>query len=150
MIIDSEYLKSEELTRQLEECECTLAGQIQKAEWDALVIVAPPPAYRIMLVKMKKRGKTTLREAVKVQDFLARQLKDHGLVCLVGLANNSLVFYLFEGSILGPAIERTHGENDKVRALGVEEITFAKHVRLDAESGGLTLHPDVSICEGRQ
>ena len=80
----SEHLKNYDLSRQLKECECTLSDQLQQATWDSQVDVAPPPAYTIMLVKMKELGNTTVKEAVKVQDFLAEHLmfKGHHGICV--------------------------------------------------------------------
>ena len=100
----SKHLENDDLTRQLEECERILSDQLQKATWDTPVNVAPPPEYKIMLVKMKRLGNTTVREAVEVWDFLAEHLMfkgHHGILYLAGLANNSLVS---EGNV-GPMLQ---------------------------------------------
>ena len=138
------HLKDEELDRQVEAWEYTRSDQLEKAKWDTEVDVAPPPAYKIMLLKMTHQSKTTLRESDAVQKFLEDQLKDPGILFLAGLASDSLVFYIFDANV-GQVLMRTQEEKGDVLALGVEEITFAKHVRLDVASRGFTLHPDVSI-----
>ena len=98
------HLENDGLTRQLEDCERILSDQLQKATWDTPVNVAPPPEYRIKLVKMKRLGNTTVRETVEVRDFLAEHLMfkgHHDILCLAGLANDSLVS---EGNI-GPMLQ---------------------------------------------
>ena len=141
------HLKNADLTRQLEEYEHTLSDQLLQATWDTQVNVAPPPAYKIMLIKIKKLSNTTVREAVEVRDFLAEQhmLKGHhGILCLAGLANDSLVFYIAEGNI-GPWLQRMQHDKDKMLAKGVEMVTFAELANLDVSNGHITPHPDVSI-----
>ena len=77
--------------------------------------MTPPPAYRIIMVKLKKADNTTVREAVEVRDILAENLVfkgDHGILCLAGLGNNSLAFYLAEGNV-GPMIQRIVHKKEK-------------------------------------
>ena len=144
----SKHLENDDLTRQLEECERTLSDQLQEATWDTPPVnVAPPPEYKIMLVKMKKLGNTTVREAVEVRDFLAEHLMfkgHHGILCLAGLANDSLVFYLSEGNI-GPMLQRMQHKKDSVLAAGVDVVTFVNLVKLDVASGDITPGPNVSL-----
>ena len=116
---------------------------LQQATWDSQVDVAPPPAYTIMLVKMKKLDNTTVREAVKVWDFLVVHLMFegyHGILCLAGLANDSLS----EGNI-GPMLQRLQHKKDSVLAAGVDVVTFVKLVKQDVASGGITPDPNVSL-----
>ena len=70
----SKHLKHNDLTRQLEECERTLSDQLKQPTWDFQVNVTPPPAYRIILVKLKMPDNTTVREAVQVLDILAESM----------------------------------------------------------------------------
>lgn len=141
----SKHLKNDDLTRQLEEYEHTLSDQLKQATWDTQVNVTPPPAYKTMLVKMKKADSTTVREAVEVRDILAESMfkGDHGILHLAGLANDSLVFYVAEGNV-GPMLRRMQHERDKVLAAGVEWVTFAKLAKLDVASGDITPGPNVS------
>ena len=142
----SKHLKNDDLTRQLEEYECTLSDQLKQAKWDSQVNVTPPPAYRIMLVKMNKADDTTVREAVEVRDILAENLVfkgDHGILHLAGLANDSLVCYVAEGNV-GPMIQRMQHERDRMLAAKVEWVTFAKLAKLDVANGVITPDPSVS------
>ena len=142
----SKHLENDDLTRQLEECERILSDQLQEAMWDTPVNVAPPPEYKIMLVKMKRLDNTTVREAVEVRDFLAEHLMfkgHHGILCLAGLANDSLVIYLSEANI-GPMLQRMQHEKDKLLAEGVEQVTFINLAKVDVASGAITPHPHVS------
>ena len=139
------HLQNADLTRQLEECQRTLSDQLKQATWDTNVNVTPPPAYNIILVKMKKPDKTTVREAVEVRDILAESMfkGDHGILCLAGLANDSLVFYVAEGNV-GPMIQRIQHEKEKVFAAGVEWVTFVRLAKLDVANGDITPDPSVS------
>ena len=113
---------------------------------DSNVNVTPPLAYQIILVKLKKADKPTVREAVEVRDTLAENLVfkgDHGILHLVGLANDSLVFYVAEGNV-GPMIQRMLHERDRMLAANVEWVTFAKLAKLDVASGGITPGPNIS------
>ena len=141
----SKHLKHNDLTRQLEECERTLSDQLKQATWDIQVNVTLPPAYRIILVKLKMPDNTTVREAVEVRDILAESMfkGDHGILCLGGLANDSLVFYVAEGNV-GPMIQRMLHERDRMLAAKVEWVTFAKLAKLDVANGNITPDPNVS------
>ena len=144
----SKYLKKDDLAKRLEECECTLSDQLQKAKWDTLVDVAPPPAYTIMLVKMKRLGNTTVREAVEVRNFLAEHLMfkgHHSILCLAGFANDSLVFYLSERNI-GPMLQRLQHKKDSMLLVEVDVVTFVNLAKLDVASGSITPDPNVSLC----
>ena len=141
------HLKDADLTRQLEEYERTLSDQLEQATWDTQVDVVPFPEYKIMLIKMKKLSNTTVREAVEVRDYLAEHHMfkgHHGILCLAGLANDSLVFYIAEGNI-GPMLQRMQHDKDKMLAKGVEMMTFVKFAELVVASGEYTFDPDVSI-----
>ena len=145
----AKFLNDDELTSQAKECKRTLSDQLQQAKWDTEVDVAPPPAYTVMLAKMKQREdvNTTVREAAEVQDFVAKHLMlkgHHGILCLTGLANDTLVFYTLEGK-KSALLQRMQYEKEKLSAQGVEEIIFVKFARLDVASGVVTLHRDVSM-----
>ena len=142
----SKHLKNDDLTQQLEECERTLSDQLKQATWDTEVTVTPPPTYRVVLIKMKQADNTTVSEAVEVRDILAENFmfkRDYGILCLAGLANDSLVFYVAEGN-LGPMIQRMQHEREKMRASGVEQVVFVKLAKMDVASGNIVPHPDVS------
>ena len=142
----SKHLKNDDLTQQLEEYERTLSDQLKQATWDYPVNVTPPPAYRILLVKLKKADNTTVREAVEVRDILAENLVfkgDHGILHLAGLAHDSLVFYVAEGNA-GPMIQRMQHERDRMLAANVEWVTFSKLAKLDVASEVITPDPNVS------
>ena len=64
-------------------------------------------------------------------------------MCLGGLANDSLVFYVAEGNI-GPMIQRMQHEKDRMLATNVEWVTFAKLAKLDVASGNIAPGPNVS------
>ena len=138
-------LKDGSLTRQLMEYKHTFFDWIRQATWDTQVDVAPPPAYKVMLVK--RLGNTTVREAVEVRDFLAENLMfkgQRGILHLAGLANDSLVFYLAEGNI-GPMLQRIQHKKDKMIAEGLGQVTFVQLVHLDVASGHITSAPNVSV-----
>ena len=83
-------------------------------------------------VKMKKADNITVREAVQVRAILAENLmlkQDHSILCLTGLANDSLVFYVAEGNV-GPMIQRMLHERDRMLAANMEWVTFAKLAKL--------------------
>ena len=64
-------------------------------------------------------------------------------MCLGGLANDSLVFYVAEGNI-GPMIQRMLHERYRMLAAKVEWVTFAKLAKLDVANGDITPDPNVS------
>ena len=92
--------------------------------------MTPPPAYKTILVKLKKPDNTTVREAVEVRDILADSMfkGDHAILYLAGLANDSLVFYVAEGNV-GPMIQRMQCERDKMLASRMGYICQARQTR---------------------
>lgn len=140
------YLSNNVLTKLLKQYERTLLIQLQHAGWDTGVDVAPPPAYKIVLVNMRQGNNCTVRDAVEVQEFLAENVMfkgHHGILCLAGVSDNSLVFYLAEGTF-GPVLHRILHQNDKVHGRGIEQVTFDRLATLDVARGDITPHPDVS------
>ena len=135
-----EYLNDDELTKQLKEYERTLSNQLQHAGWDTDVDVAPPPAYTVMLVKMRQRSSTTVREAVEVQEFLEENVMfegHHGILYLAGLSNHDLVFYLAEGAV-GPVLQRIlMNEKDTVLGHGIEQVTIENLATLTVAGGNI-------------
>ena len=133
------------LARQLSESDRIFSDDLKQATWDTQVDVAPPPAYKIMLVK--NLGNTTVREAVEVRDFLSENLMlkgQRGILHLAGLANDSLVFYVSEGNI-GTMLQRMQYKKDRMLAEGLVQVTFVKLVHLEVESGHITPDPHVSV-----
>ena len=147
----SDCLTDDEFKRLLQEHERILSGQLQQTKWDTEIDVAPPSTYKIMLVKMKKQDSTTVREAVEVRDCLAEYLKPKdskttkiNILYLAGIANDTLVLYLPEGSP-EKLLLAVYDDTDMVLALQVEEITYVGHVRLEVARKDFTLHPEVCI-----
>ena len=138
-------LKDCGLTRQLSEYDRIFSDDLKQATWDTQVDMAPPPAYKIMLVK--RLGNTTVREAVEVRGFLSENLMlkgQRGILHLAGLANDTLVFYVSEGNV-GPMIQRMQHKKDRMLAEGLVQVTFVKLVHLEVESGHITPDPNVSV-----
>lgn len=133
------------LKRQLSECDHIFSDDLKQATWDTQVDVAPPPAYKIMLVK--RLGHTTVRKAVEVRDFLSENIMlkgQRGILHLAGLANDSLVFYVSEGNV-GPMLQRMQYKRDQMLAEGLVQVTFVNLVRLEVQSGHITPYPNVSV-----
>ena len=143
----SKHLKNDYLTRQLEDYERTLSDQLEQATWDIQVDVTPPPAYKIILIKLEKPDNTTVREAVEVRDILAENLMfkgDHGILHLAGLANDSLVFFVADGNV-GPMARRMLHKREKMVAAGVDVVTFVKLANVDVARGEIIPDPNVSV-----
>ena len=109
--------------------------------------MTPPPAYKIMLVKMKTTDNTTVRKAVEVRAILTESMfkGDYGILCFTGLVNtySSLVFYVAEGNV-GPMIQRMLHE-EKYYSCRSRCSDICHYAKVDIATAGII--PDLNVTE---